>query len=218
MSMTAIDFSDSKQFHRAPIGFGPAPGPRQDPTGRRFDWSQSECTTVGVTYRSEHEALDALLPEGYAVDFSKPAAILFEVMELRNLPWLNGRGYNTWGVYISNVICSRTSEEYRGSYMACLFESFTDPITTGREVSRRTGDRYMPLYCTHNACTQELGFPKVWAELPDAEIKGQTRVHTASWFGHEFMRLELPNLKVQDKAQAPALSKRDWTHRERSRL
>lgn len=134
MSPALLDLSGTKRFHRAPIGFGPALGPRQDPQGQRFDWSKSECTTVGVTYQSEHAALKALLPDGYSVDPNKAPVIMFEVMELRNLPWLNGRGYNTWGVYISNVICTRTSKEYTGSYMAVLFESFTDPITTGREV------------------------------------------------------------------------------------
>ncbi len=61
----------------------------------------------GVTYESEHAALDRLLPEGYETDKSKKAVIMFEVMELRKLPWLAGRGYNTWGVYIANVVCTR---------------------------------------------------------------------------------------------------------------
>lgn len=32
---------------------------------------------------------------------------MFEVMELRKLPWLAGRGYNTLGVYVANVKCTR---------------------------------------------------------------------------------------------------------------
>ena len=48
---------------------------------------------------------------------------MFEVMELRNLPWLNGKGYNTLGVYINNVVCDRVSPAVNGSYMAVLFES-----------------------------------------------------------------------------------------------
>lgn len=75
--------------------------------------------------------------------------------------------------------------------MAVLFESFTDPITTGRE---------------------ELGFPKVWAELPDGQVEGDRRIHTASWFGYEFLRLELSNLKQHDPKTAPALNKRAFTH------
>lgn len=82
---------------------------------------------------------------------SSPRCTVFS----RNLPWLNGRGYNTWGVYINNVVCTRyvtpflifynynyltefnaifsVTPSITASYMALLFESFTDPITTGRE-------------------------------------------------------------------------------------
>ncbi|KAH8785242.1 hypothetical protein F5883DRAFT_672596 [Diaporthe sp. PMI_573] len=194
-------FEHTKQFHRVPVGFGPAPSPRQDPTGKRFDWSQSRTTTVGIVAECDRAAVQAILPEGYTVEppSSTPADkanVLFEVMELRNLPWLAGRGYNTWGVYISDVVCHRAKREdgspYKASYLAVLFESFTDPITTGRE---------------------ELGFPKVWAELPDGSVSedGQggasTRVHTASWFGFEFMRLEIRSLKEHDPTTAPALTR-----------
>ncbi|POS70958.1 hypothetical protein DHEL01_v210646 [Diaporthe helianthi] len=196
-------FEHTKQFHRVPIAFGPAPSPRQDPAGKRFDWSQSQTTTIGIVVECDRKAVQAILPDGYTVEppSSTPqdkANVLFEVMELRNLPWLAGRGYNTWGVYISDVVCHRAKKEdgstYKASYLAVLFESFTDPITTGRE---------------------ELGFPKIWAELPDglavskgdASGGGETRVHTASWFGYEFMRLEIRNLKEHDPATAPALTR-----------
>ncbi|KAI5477307.1 hypothetical protein MNV49_006528 [Pseudohyphozyma bogoriensis] len=186
-----LSFESTARFHRVPVGFGPAPTPRQDPTGKRFDWSKAQATTAGVTYVSEHAALNAILPDGYHVDEEVEATVMFEVMELRNLPWLNGRGYNTWGVYINNVVCERTKERYVGSYMAVLFESFTDPITTGRE---------------------ELGFCKLWAELPDAQLDGTTRTHTASWFGTEFMKLVIPNMNQKDVSEAPANHPRAWTH------
>ncbi|KAM0793663.1 hypothetical protein ACM66B_001094 [Microbotryomycetes sp. NB124-2] len=112
-------------------------------------------------------------------------------MQLRNLPWLAGRGYNTLGVYVSNVQCSKTLKPLYGSYLAVLFESFTDPIVTGRE---------------------ELGFPKVWAEQPDGQIRDGKWTHTLSWFGNEFMRLTMPELQDAPLDQAPAHHKRDWTH------
>jgi hypothetical protein len=46
---------------------------------------------------------------------------------------LNVQGYNTWGIYANDIICRRSREPIRASYMLVLFESFTDPITTGRE-------------------------------------------------------------------------------------
>lgn len=138
--------------------------------------------------------MDALLPPGYSVDPSKTPTVMFEVMELRNLPWLAGRGYNTLGVYFNDIVCERVQPPKKGSYLAVLFESFTDPITTGRE---------------------ELGFPKLWAELPDGKVneEGNKRVHTASWFGFEFLRIEITNLKEHDPKTAPALTgSRTFTH------
>ncbi|KAM0753460.1 hypothetical protein T439DRAFT_341946 [Meredithblackwellia eburnea MCA 4105] len=188
-----LSFESTGRFHRTPIGFGPAPTPRQDSNGKPYTtWSKANSTTVGVTYVSTHASLDAILPEGYHTDKDKKATVMFENMELRSLPWLNGRGYNTWGVYVNDVICERVSPAKRGSYMAVLFEAFTDPITTGRE---------------------ELGFCKVWAELPDGTTTADgTRTQTASWFGKEFMRLEIPGLVEKNVEEAPAHHPREWGH------
>lgn len=78
-----MSFEHTKQFFRAPVGFGPAPSPRQGPDGKPFVWKDSTATTIGVTFSSEHDALDALLPDGYEVERDKPAVIMFEVCHLR---------------------------------------------------------------------------------------------------------------------------------------
>lgn len=94
-------------------------------------------------------------------------------MNLSNLPWLAGRGYNTTGIYLNNIVHDETST--RGSLLSVLFESFTDPIVTGRE---------------------ELGFPKVFATTTDPVLaEDGSREYGVSWFGHEFMRLRFPKLK-----------------------
>jgi hypothetical protein len=91
--------------------------------------------TTGIVYDVDREGLQSLLPEGYVVDPSvEQPTVLFEIVELRNLPWLAGRGYNTWGIYANDIICTRATDGHiKASYMLVLFESFTDPITTGRE-------------------------------------------------------------------------------------
>jgi Acetoacetate decarboxylase (ADC) len=98
------------------------------------------------------------------------------VMNLRNLPWLAGRGYNTTGVYLNNIV--HGSSGRRGSILSVLFESLTDPITTGRE---------------------ELGFPKVFATTTDP-IKSDdgTWEYKVSWLGHEFMHLTFPDVKQNE--------------------
>lgn len=136
--------------------------------------------------------MNALLPEGYEVDPDcEQPTVLFEIMNLRNLPWLAGRGYNTWGVYASNIKCNRVSPPKVASYQLVLFESFTDPIVTGRE---------------------ELGFSKLYAEMPDPKLENGNLVHTASWWGTEFMRLEVPDLAFRPSTEAPT-AKRSYTLR-----
>lgn len=153
----------------------------------------------------ERSSLESLLPEGYVVDpAASCATMLFEVMELRNLPWLAGRGYNTFGIYFNDVICTRVTPRIKASYLGVLFENFTDPIVTGRE---------------------ELGFPKVFAEIPNALVTSsgtegseeeveEQRVHTLSWDGYEFLRLELNQLTRSATDKSPSLNQhsRSYTH------
>ncbi|WWD19955.1 hypothetical protein CI109_104428 [Kwoniella shandongensis] len=186
-------FENTKQFHRVPVGFGPAPSPRQDPNGNPFTTWQSDSymQLTGVVYDVGRSELQAILPEGYEIDPEvEQPTVLFEVMNLRKLPWLAGRGYNTWGIYANDVICRRVSPVVKASYMLVLFESFTDPITTGRE---------------------ELGFCKLWAEIPDPKIDNGNLVHTASWFGTEFLRLEIPDLAFKPVQEAPGFTVRPYT-------
>jgi hypothetical protein len=94
-------------------------------------------------------------------------------MNLSNLPWLAGRGYNTTGVYLNNIVHEASGK--RGSYLSVLFESLSDPITTGRE---------------------ELGFPKVFATTTDTIKKSDgTWEYHISWLGHTFMQLIFPAVK-----------------------
>jgi hypothetical protein len=60
-------FEHSKGIHRQPVGFGPAPGPRQDSEGKRFDYSHAKMTTVGIVVKCSREAVQAILPEGYTL-------------------------------------------------------------------------------------------------------------------------------------------------------
>ncbi|KAJ9115437.1 hypothetical protein QFC22_005194 [Naganishia vaughanmartiniae] len=165
----------------------------------------------GVVYECDRTPLQALLPEGYEIDAAtEQPTVLFEVMNLRNLPWLAGRGghscacsklvadllnfvrigYNTWGVYVNDVVCKISAEPVKASYLLVLFENMSDPIVTGRE---------------------ELGFPKVWAELPDPITRDGHLVHTASWLGTEFMRLSVPDVQERPMGESPSMSARPYT-------
>jgi hypothetical protein len=49
-------------------------------------------TYQGIVLNVERAQLLALLPEGYDIAEDVQPTILFEVMNLRKLPWLAGRG------------------------------------------------------------------------------------------------------------------------------
>lgn len=111
-------------------------------------------------------------------------------MNLKNLPWLAGRGYNTTGVYLNNVVHEKTGTT--ASHLSVLFESLCDPIVTGRE---------------------ELGFPKVFATTTDPiDLVDGTREYRVSWLGHEFLKLTFPDLN-----QAEIPTTRPYQHTSPSR-
>lgn len=150
---------------------------RQDlRTGERFTaWRDAYCEITDLVLDVERASAQKLLPAGYFLAADAEPTVLFGAMNLRNLPWLNGRGalrsrrqavrglkdgpgYNTLGIYLNDVVYqSKTEGEVHGSYLLVLFENMSDPIVTGRE---------------------ELGFPKVWAEIPDPVKNGDATTQT----------------------------------------
>lgn len=49
--------------------------------------------TQGVVYDCDRASAQALLPDGYEIaSETEQPTVLFEAMNLRNLPWLAGRG------------------------------------------------------------------------------------------------------------------------------
>lgn len=218
---------------RAPTSFGPSPGPRQarhlpnhppSPFPRSAWQSPTSAAIVtGVTYVCrDPSAITRLLPDGFTLSplvtsGRRQPTVLFERMDLRGLPWLAGRGYNTWGVFLNDVICTRANvrpmtgtdplgfrDEEQGvlsrvgpqatigaSFLLVLFENECDPIVTGRE---------------------ELGFPKVWAEMPDVDTTsddGGEKVWTAvSWRSFVLVLLKdaLRSESVSCRSVRPALA------------
>lgn len=156
---------DDGSRYRMPVVFGPCNGPRSDNHGQPFDWSNSSRESVAVSFLSEARALERLLPPRFALE-GEPI-VTVEWTELRNLPWLAGRGYRMLGVKF-NCRYDGNREQVRGSFLSVLWENRPEPIMTGRE---------------------ELGFAKVYCELPDPVTGPAGQVHVAAWEGHEFLRI-----------------------------
>jgi len=149
---------------RMPVSFGPAPGPRNLPEAHRHRRYDKSTLTLTVSARTDSEALARLLPAGFTAE--APARIELSLLALTDVGWLAGRGYNI--VMIGIPARWRGEEEVAGAFVPVLWESMAEPILTGRD---------------------ELGWPKIFAEIPTPVVEdGRVRAH-ASWDGFTFLEL-----------------------------
>lgn len=166
-----------------PFGFGPTSGPRQAPAGGRHEGHQrSERTSVSVTFTTEEDLLTRLLPPGFSLD--RPV-VTVAATSITKLSWLAGRGYNTLGVSFPATF-NGEHDAVSGQFLAVLWENLADPIISGRE---------------------ELGYAKLYAELPPARwVDGGVRC-SASWDGFGFLELAVDDLEPSPapRAQAPPI-------------
>jgi Acetoacetate decarboxylase (ADC) len=160
----------SRPRHRMPIVFGPSPGPRQGPDGRPFDWSEAPRSTASVSFLTDASRLSSLLPPGFRLHGDPVVTI--EATTLTDLPWLAGRGYRMLGVKFPCRFEGRR-DVATGPFLSVLWENRPEPILTGRE---------------------ELGFAKLYAELPEPRTFAGVQHHHASWEGHAFFEMALSEL------------------------
>jgi hypothetical protein len=158
-----------------PAVFGPAPGPRQKADGT--PWKLEETGTMNaqwmtVNYRTRREQLEQLLPPGF--ELRGEPIVSVSLSYFKNLYWLAGRGYGIVWVEFATVYTGK-SETISGSLCPVLWEGIPDAILTGRE---------------------ELGFPKLFADIPELNIDKQNGIAggEASWFGFKFFDLKVHGL------------------------
>jgi hypothetical protein len=161
--------------YRMPAVFGPTPGPRQ-----KFDgtpWKPEETGTMNaqwitVSYRTRREQLERLLPPGFALRGEPIVSVSLSYFS--NLYWLAGRGYGIVFVEFPTVYAGK-NETIAGSFCPVLWEGAPDAIVTGRE---------------------ELGFPKLFADIPDLNVDTGKGVGggEASWLGFKFFELAVQGL------------------------
>lgn len=162
--------SSPRVRHRMPVIFGPSPGPRQGPDGLPFDWSDTPRSTATVSFLTDGQRLSRLLPPGFQLQGDPIVTV--EATTLTDLPWLAGRGYRMLGIKFGTRFEGKRDVAI-GPFLAVLWENRPEPILTGRE---------------------ELGFAKLYAELPEPRQFGGIQRHHASWDGHTFLEMELSGL------------------------
>ncbi len=172
---------DPRSMYRMPTHFGPALGPRQGMQGRRY-----ECRTgprqliVEAAFEADAAQLAALLPPRF--EPLEPARLVLSFVYMTEIEWLAGRGYNTFGVRFPARYVGAAGE-VRGEFLAVLWENRPEPIITGRE---------------------ELGFSKVYCELPEMVRDGSSLGCRASWEATTFAVMELSGLAPGDPAAGMA--------------
>jgi Acetoacetate decarboxylase (ADC) len=169
------------EWYRMPTHFGPATGPRKGPDRKAFDWTNApKSTALSVSFLSRKEQMQKLLPPGFTV-IGEPV-VTVTMTYMTEIPWLAGRGYNTLGVSFPVTFAGK-HDKATGTFLLVLWENLTDPILTGRE---------------------ELGFAKLYAELPPARMLEDTARVTASWLEFPFLDLELTGLTQVEVPARPA--------------
>lgn len=172
-------------MYRMPTHFGPAYGPRQGEGGKKFaNLDSPKSTSMSVSFLTNREQLEEFLPEGF--ELGSTPVVTVGASYMTEIEWLAGRGYNTLGVSFPAVFNGKKDQAV-GRLLTVLWENLTDPILTGRE---------------------ELGFSKIYCELPEPRtINGQTHC-IASWMGFKFLDLKLWNMKKQTLEEVAKSSRR----------
>lgn len=182
----AYKFGKGKTY-RMPTHFGPSLGPRQGEDGRKYlNLNSPKKTIVSVNFLTNRNQLENLLPKGFEIE-SEPV-VTVEFQYITEIEWLAGRGYNTLGISFPASFRGKKSR-VSGNFLAVLWENLADPIITGRE---------------------ELGFSKLYCEIPEIRKLNGKISCTANWMDFKFLDLRINNL-VQvpaEKIKSSASSKK----------
>lgn len=173
---------DANAMYRMPTHFGARTGPRRGPDGRKFECRDNPRSSIfSLSFLTDAAQLEAFLPPGFSL--AGEPIVTVSASYMSEIEWLAGRGYNTLGVSFP-ARYQGAQDDVRGSFLTVLWENLTDPIITGRE---------------------ELGFSKIYCELPPpVQLRGQHHI-TASWLGFKFLDMQLENLQAQSRGQIESL-------------
>jgi len=167
----AYTFEPGK-LYRMPTHFGPAPGPRQLPEELRGDPRQSpKRLSISASFLTDRDKLESHVPPRFRVGLEPVVTV--DVHYLTDIDWLAGRGYAM--IQVSwPVIYSGRDGEVSGRLLAVMWENLAEPIVTGRD---------------------EIGHPKLFADIIEPQTSGARMSYAASAFGFSFLDVEVTELE-----------------------
>ncbi|MDH2344147.1 MULTISPECIES: acetoacetate decarboxylase family protein [unclassified Bradyrhizobium] len=174
---------EAGRIYRMPTHFGPAPGPRQLPAGVVGDRGRSpRRLSVAASFLTDAAQLERHLPEGFSL--AGEAVVTVEFHYMTEIDWLAGRGYTMIHVGLPARF-DGARDRASGRFLAVVWESLADPIITGRD---------------------EIGHPKLYAEVDAPRQWDGVQLCTAGWMGFRFLELSVADLRAAPIEQAPPSS------------
>lgn len=146
-------------------------------------WTYRDVTTVGISYRTDGEALSRYIPECFEI--TEPVLEVGYALN-RGVEWMAGGGYNLVAVNVP-VRYRYESEAITGSYALVVWESKATPILGGRE---------------------QTGIPKIFADVSDLQQIDERMLGHVSFEGATFLRLDARKTQALTAAELTELNGR----------
>lgn len=164
--------------YRMPLSFGETPGARNVPAHVALDHARfPDISRFTVRFRTDPQLLDRMLPPGMVLAGEPIVTLYFATM--KRIQWLAGRDYNVLS-FSFPARFKGERDDVTGQFKAALWEGLPDPVVSGRE---------------------DLGFPKLWCELPEPRYLDGRHSFEASWLG--FRLFEADFVEGEDVAKLP---------------
>jgi hypothetical protein len=178
--MKADDLNLKPQY-RMPRVFGALPGPRNVPRDKQNLPDNQTELVIGVTALTDAKLLQELLPPDCTLD-GEPLLTVSMTFK-SNIGWLAGRGYSILRTSFRIAYESKARGRLTGNFIPVLWENLADPIMTGRE---------------------ELGYAKIYAEMPAPVVIGGNYSAVATWQGFRFFEIETSELSETSAPSEPS--------------
>jgi hypothetical protein len=175
------DDPNLKSHYRMPRVFGALPGPRNVPKDKQPLPNNQTNLVIAVSALTDAHTLAELLPPDCTLDGEPLLTVTMTFMS--NIGWLAGRGYAILNVGFRIAHESKSQGKLTGVFTPVLWENLADPIMTGRE---------------------ELGFSKIYAEMPPPVIIGNSYSGIAAWQGFRFAEVVATDLEEAAVELPPA--------------